>query len=61
VRARLSLYDVAGRRVATLIDGAFAPGTQRVPLERVDTARRAIRAGLTFRVRVKTRLLVAGR
>jgi len=48
VRARLSLYDVAGRRVATLIDGAVAPGTQRVPLQRVDDARRSIRAGTYY-------------
>jgi hypothetical protein len=48
LRARLSLSDVAGRRVATPLDGAFAPGPQRVPLQRVDAVRRTIRAGTYY-------------
>jgi hypothetical protein len=48
VHARLALYDVAGRRVATLVDTDLAPGPQRVPLARVDEARRVLRAGTYF-------------
>jgi len=45
VRARIALYDVAGRRVATVVDRTFAPGTQRVPLQ---SAGRVLRAGTYY-------------
>jgi hypothetical protein len=48
VHARLSLYDVAGRRVSTLIDADFAPGEQRVPLSRMDREHRVLRAGTYY-------------
>jgi len=45
IRARIALYDVAGRRVATVVDRAFAPGVQRVPLQ---AAGRVLRAGTYY-------------
>ncbi len=48
VRARLALYDVAGRRVAMLVDEALAPGEHRVPLLRADGASRVLRAGTYY-------------
>jgi hypothetical protein len=45
-RARLSLYDVAGRRVATVFDQAVAPGEHRVPL--LAGAGRVLRAGTYY-------------
>jgi hypothetical protein len=48
VRARLALYDVAGRRVAVLADDTYPPGEQRVPLARMDQARRLLPAGTYY-------------
>jgi hypothetical protein len=46
LRAKLSLYDVAGRRVATVLDQALAPGEHRVPL--LGGAGRVLRAGTYY-------------
>jgi hypothetical protein len=48
LRARLALYDVAGRRVAMLVDKEFAPGVQRIPLQRAGQAHAALRAGTYY-------------
>jgi len=45
VRARIALYDVAGRRVGLLVDRTFAPGVQRVPLQATG---RQLRAGTYY-------------
>ena len=46
LKAKLSLYDVAGRRVATVLDQALAPGEHRVPL--LGGAGRVLRAGTYY-------------
>ena len=48
MRARLALYDVAGRRVAVLADDTYPPCEQRVPLARMDQARRTLPAGTYY-------------
>ncbi|MEP7028952.1 MAG: hypothetical protein ABI960_10185, partial [Candidatus Eisenbacteria bacterium] len=48
VRARLVLDDVAGRRVATLIDGELSPGEHRVPLLKLDGSTPLLRAGTYY-------------
>lgn len=43
---RVTVHDLAGRRVATLHDGAIAPGTTRFKWDGTDTAGAAMRAGV---------------
>lgn len=45
---RLVIYDVAGRRVRSLIDGQVPAGTMRVPWDGKDQAGTAVRTGLYF-------------
>ncbi len=53
---RLALYDLAGRRVAALLDGALAAGAHEARWEGTDAAGRPAAAGLYF-----ARLEAAGR
>jgi len=60
---RLALYDVAGRRVSTVVDASLPPGEHRVPLAGGALRGRALRAGtyyaeLTFGVRKLRRAIV---
>lgn len=47
-RVRLSIYDVAGRRVRTLVDGEIPTGTVRVHWDGKDQAGYAARSGIYF-------------
>jgi len=50
---RLSVYDLAGRLVRTLVDGEHEAGTHRVVWNGTDATGRAVGAGVYF-VRVET-------
>jgi hypothetical protein len=50
---RLEVFDVAGRRVATLIDGVRIPGEYRQPWERVNSSGRRVARGI-YVVRLST-------
>lgn len=54
--ARLQLFDVAGRRVATLAEGAFEPGEHRIPLSAHSRQGKVLPAGVYH-----ARLEVGGR
>ena len=47
-RVRLGIYDVAGRRVRSLIDGEVPAGTMRVQWDGKDQAGNAARTGVYF-------------
>lgn len=46
--ADLSVYDAAGRRVSTLIQGPLAAGSHRIEWTGVDEANRPVKAGIYF-------------
>jgi hypothetical protein len=48
VPVRLDVFDVAGRRVATLVDDVRAPGDYRVQWDGRDRAGRAVASGVYF-------------
>jgi hypothetical protein len=48
VKVRLTLYNVAGRRVREIVDHALAPGEHRARLPRVDGGGRTLAAGVYF-------------
>ncbi len=47
-RAELAIYDVSGRRVATLVDGMVGPGTHRVRWDGTGESGRALASGVYF-------------
>jgi hypothetical protein len=46
--AHLALYDVAGRRVRTLVEGPLGPGRHDVPWDGTDDGGRRLGAGVYF-------------
>jgi hypothetical protein len=48
VRTTLALYDVAGRRVSTVVDAALLPGEHRVALSGTASRGRLLRAGTYY-------------
>ena len=47
-RARLTVHDVAGRRIATLLDGPVDAGERRVEWTGRDDAGRHVASGIYF-------------